>query len=369
MTHALPLPSLEGYCFPNILTQIHALLTPQRTTWISHWHAVSGRFNISQLPTTPPSTPTPPHEGDDSFTTRVFDSAVSVPDYQHTDIRPHAQIPFLRANHGPFQSFTSPRPAVPPSSVHVSVTERYIPPTASSEFIDIFDPSSGRSLISDRLVELSENNGILIFIYPTKEGGRTFLKEYLNPVLDPLLRQMMIIRNLGIDVCQKIGTMTAVQNMPAYEESKGRLEAFCSSISASTSGSGPSLSKFRSTTGVPIVLELVHSYRREISLAPEVWSDWWCRQEKPRIRQAFDDYIRQNPGRTRSSSGVSPNIPTASRARLRDEAQSEGSNMQYILEVMEGVRKGAREKAAQREVKGIEVGVFVIRKRIAASEE
>jgi hypothetical protein len=228
----------------------------------------------------------------------------------------------------------------------------------------MFEPSSGRSLLSDRLVELSENNGILIFVYPTKIGGQTFLKDYLSPVLDPLLRRMMIVRNLGIDVCQKIGSMNAVQDMPTYEETKARLEAFCNNVTSSFTIGTPSLNKFGSTSGAPIAIELVHADRKEISLAPEVWSDWWCRQEKPRVRKAFDDYIRQNPGRARSSSGLTADIPIASRARLRDEAQSESSSMTQILEVIEGVKKGAREKARDRDAGGIEVGVFIIRKRL-----
>ena len=63
----------------------------------------------------------------------------------------------------------SPRPAVPPGTVHVSLTpERYIPTVVVSEFAGLFDLMSGQSLVQVRLIELSGDGGLFIFIYPTK---------------------------------------------------------------------------------------------------------------------------------------------------------------------------------------------------------
>jgi hypothetical protein len=354
------MPSTQGHCFPVILAEVHALLSPQRTTWISHWHAVSGRFNIAELPTTPPSTPGAPGLGDDYFTTRVFDSAVAVPDYQTGT--------YFQFTHQRNKSLarpaptTQPRPAVPPASVHMSITERYIPPTTSSEFIDLFDPRSGRSLISDRLTELSDESGLLIFIYPTKDGGRKFLKDYLGTILDPLLRRMMIVNDLSMDVCQQLGSMPAVEDLLTFEELSARLEAYCEGLNSVDGASG-----FPSLSSKAVKYSIVQCSRRKVQLAPKVWSEWWCGQEKPRIRRIMDDYIRLHPGRGRSSSGID-NIPPSSRSRLREVPSADGGSMSYIIDVIEGVKKGALEKAQQQR-DPIEVGLFVIRKQAADATE
>jgi hypothetical protein len=318
---------------------------------------VSGRFNIAELPTTPPSTPGAPGLGDDYFTTRVFDSAVAVPDYQQ-----HPTFPFTQLGGGSLlraAPTTQPRPAVPPSSVHISVTERYIPPTSSSEFADLFDPMSGRSFISDRLTELADDGGVLIFIYPTKQGGRTFLKDYLGVVLDPLLRRMMIVNDLTMNVCQDIGTMQAVEKMPTFEELNARLRAFCEQLSSPSD----------QTSFIPLSLSnksikysVVESSRKLVNPSPEVWTEWWCGQEKLRIRKILESYIRLNPGRGRSSSGLD-NIPISSRARLRDVSLSDGSTMSYVIDIVQGLKKGAEEKSHLHK-DPIEVGLFVIRKEI-----
>ncbi|KAF2673345.1 hypothetical protein BT63DRAFT_153884 [Microthyrium microscopicum] len=355
LTHALPAPSNEGFAFPTIISEVQSPLSPERTTWISHWHAVSGRFNLSQLPTTPPTTPAPPHEGEDYFTTKVFDSAVAVPDYQSMETgRP--KLP------GSVPSITTPRPAVQPSTVHISITERYIPPASATEFINLFDPASGRSLLSDRLVELSDRSGMLTFVYPTREGGRTFLRHYLGKCLDPLLRKMMIVRQLDADVCQRIGDMRAVASMPTYDELKARMQAYCNQITTSTGQNTTIGNKFKGKTGGRVQYSLVYSTRNNVVLAPEVWSDWWCRQEKPRIRDTFDTWIRNHPNRDRAASAASANKPVNYRTRLRDDP-SEGGSMSYILEVLEGVKRSAPEKARELEPVGIEIGVFVIKKQ------
>ena len=51
-------------------------------TWINVFHAIPGKFNLQDLPRSPPSTPGPAIGGEDYFTEKVFDSAVSIADYQ-----------------------------------------------------------------------------------------------------------------------------------------------------------------------------------------------------------------------------------------------------------------------------------------------
>ncbi|UPX20036.1 uncharacterized protein EKO05_0010282 [Ascochyta rabiei] len=97
LSHALPCPSMTGHLFGQIIEAIHER-TNSHTSWINVFHAVPGRFTLSDLPRSPPSTPGPVVGGDEYFTTKVFDSAVAIPDYQ------------LDSNLLP----PSPRPVVPP---------------------------------------------------------------------------------------------------------------------------------------------------------------------------------------------------------------------------------------------------------------
>merc|ERR1712000_476559 len=76
-----------------------------------------------------------------------------------------------------------------PSSIHVSVLERYIPPTTAQEVNDFFTLSR-RSYLADRLLELSSNNGTLLLVYPTRRRGSTFANRYVGPVIEPFLRQL-----------------------------------------------------------------------------------------------------------------------------------------------------------------------------------
>jgi hypothetical protein len=356
LTHALPTPSTKGHCFPVILNQVHANLSPRRTTWISHWHAVSGRFNVAELPTTPPSTPGAPGVGDDYFTTRVFDSAVAVLDYQRGP-----NIPITHpGNSMQLQAAPtlSPRPAVPPSSVHISITERYIPPTTSSEFADIFDSLSGRSLLSDRLIELCDDSGLLVFIYPTQKGGRTFVKDYLCHVLDPLLRKMMVINELTADVCQEISSMQSVDHLPTFENMAARMEAFCAQLNSPDAFSS---TKLHSTSSKTVKYTLLESCPKNIKLSPDVWTDWWTGQEKPRIRQVFDSFIRVHPGKGKASHQLN-SISMSAASRLRDVSSQSGTAMSYIIDVIEGLKKAAEDRL-QDPKEAIEVGFFVIRKQ------
>lgn len=123
LSHALPSPSPKGHVYTSIISALHDSTRSSPTTWINVFHAIPGRFNLADLPTSPPSTPGPPIGGEDYFTQKVFDSAVPITDYQE-DL---SQLP------------RSPRPVVPPSSVNLAIVERYIPPSTLNEFQDMFN--------------------------------------------------------------------------------------------------------------------------------------------------------------------------------------------------------------------------------------
>ncbi|KAF2095745.1 hypothetical protein NA57DRAFT_44139 [Rhizodiscina lignyota] len=321
LSHALPSPSVTGHAFPRIINRILEQLAPKPTTWVNVFHAVPGRFNLVDLPTSPPTTPGNPNEGEDYFTTKVFDSAVPVSDYASE------AVPIPR----------SPRPAVPPGSINVAIVERYIPPPSPTEVSRLFD-QTGRSILSDRLVELSPNNGLLFFVYPTKTGGKTFVTEYLGPVLEPLLRSMSIINELSSDLGSSLHHMAAADHMTSYAELAASVEHFCRQLSTSSNA----LSRFHPDRKTSY--SIIYSSKEEVAISREDWSaNWWIKQEKPRVRQIVGKYFRLSHKMPADAEEV---IPTA-----------------MIQEILDGVASKSQPNARPRG--GIEVGVFVIKKSTA----
>ncbi|KAI4718359.1 hypothetical protein E4T48_05424 [Aureobasidium sp. EXF-10727] len=313
LSHALPCPSTEGHAFPTIISSLHDETPTSPTCWINVFHALPGRFNLADLPTSPPSTPGPPIGGDDYFTSKVFDSAVHILDYAD-NLKSLPQ---------------SPRPVVPPSSVDVSIVERYIPPTNKNEFTDMFT-TKGPSLLVDRLVELSPDNGTLIFVYPTKRGGQTFVNEYLGPVLDPILRSMVVVNGFSSDMGQQLGKMAAANELPDHDMMKRKIMSLCSSLSQSS----PGMERFQR---IPTNFELLLSSTEEVTLDRKVWSeDWWAKQEKPRIRETISRFFRK-----------------------ANRAQEDQTPVSLVHEVLDGVAQKAYPEGKERQ-SGIEVSVFVI---------
>ncbi|PSN71918.1 hypothetical protein BS50DRAFT_672813 [Corynespora cassiicola Philippines] len=318
LSHALPCPSLTGHIFAQVIATIHDRTTSP-TAWINVFHAVPGRFTLSDLPKSPPSTPGPVVGGDEYFTSKVFDSAVAIPDYQ------------LDAKLLP----PSPRPVVPPGTVNISVVERYIPPTNANEFAEMF-LIKGRSLLYDRLVELSFDDGLLLFIYPTRAGARTFMQEYLGPILDPLLRTITVVHDLSSDLGKSLGQMSAVDRLDDYDALKSQIENFCGRLSEATPPAQAAGGKTPRYT-------LVHAAREEVMLERSAWaSDWWVKQEKPRVREAVTKYFRKTK-----------KLPT----------HTEMTSTTLIQEVLDGVAH--REIDQPGPAKGVEVGVFIVKKTLS----
>lgn len=317
LSHALPCPSSSGHAFPFVINTLHNQTPTSPTCWINVFHAVSGRFNLSDLPSSPPSTPGPPIGGDDYFTSKVFDSAVPVLDYQQR----LTTLP------------RSPCPAVPPSSVNVSIVERYIPPSSANEFSDMFN-INGRSLLVDRLVELSPDNGTLLFIYPTKQGANTFLREYLGPILDPMLRSMCVINGLSVDLGSSLGKMCAVDSMHSHDSLQLNISQLCHKLNQQSNH----LERFHHR---PATFSLDYASKQEVKLERRVWAEsWWVKQEKSRVRDVVSKYFRMS-------------------RRLPPDADVTPTNL--IHEVLDGVMSRPYGNAPE-PVKGIEVSVFVIKR-------
>jgi hypothetical protein len=321
LSHALPSPSPSGHVFSNIIAAIQQ--TALIESWINVFHAIPGRFNLADLPRSPPSTPGPAVGGMDYFTEKVFDSAVSIVDYQE-DL---SQLP------------RSPRTVVPPSSIDISIVERYIPPTSSNEFTHMFD-FDGQSILVDRLRELSPNNGSLLLIYPTRDGGTTFMREYLSPVLDPQLRSMAVVHGLSASLSGTLGGMASVDRLPTFETYSERLNSLLARISQG----GPAVERVFEQRKQP-ELSLSYAAKQHVMLDRVTWAQsWWTKQEKPRIREAVTRYAREAQVR---SSNVHIERPRTS------------------TELLHELLKGVAERPyppGQEPKDGIEVAIFVIKR-------
>ena len=314
LSHALPTPSVGGHVFPTIIESLQNETPTSPMCWINVFHALPGKFNLADLPSSPPSTPGPSMGGDDYFTAKIFDSAVRVLDYQE-NLQTMPQ---------------SPSPIVPPSSVDVSIVERYIPPSSANEFSEMFNVK-GPSILIDRLVELSPCNGTLIFIYPTKKGAKTFTQEYLGPILEPLLRSIVVVNGFSADMGSSAGKMAAAAALPDHDIMRLRIQNLCASLSQTS----PRMEKFHRKQAT---FSLVYAAKEEVQLSRKVWAeDWWCKQEKPRLRETINRYFRR-----------------------ANRASEEKTPPMIIQELLDGVAKNSYKNGEPES--GIEVSVFVIKR-------
>ncbi|TKA34266.1 hypothetical protein B0A50_00246 [Salinomyces thailandicus] len=321
LSHALPSPSSSGHVFPTIIGAIHNSTPASPTVWVNVFHAIPGRFNLADLPTSPPTTPGPPVGGEDYFTQKVFDSAVPISDYQE-DL---SSLP------------RSPRPVVPPSSINVAVVERYIPPTNANEFAEMFN-TNGPSILVDRMVELSPHNGTLAFTYPTRTGAHTFLREYLGPILDPILRSMCVVHGLSFDLSRSLGNMLAADRLLEHDQLHRQIAKLCATLNQRSS----SMNRFH---GRRAHFSLTYSGKKEVVLGREAWAkDWWTKQEKQRIRDVVTRFAQEAQRRNSNGHGDRAVAPA-----------------ELIQQVLDGVVKRAYQHNQEPE-RGVEVGVFIIKR-------
>ena len=213
---------------------------------------------------------------------------------------------------------------MPPSSVQISVLERYIPPISTQECNDFFS-KDGQSCLVDRLCELSTNGGALLLIYPTKNGGKTFASSYLSPVLDPTLMHIVNLNGLVFDLAADIGRMTAVSQMSDFPTLKHRLESLCKSVGERTP---------RSRYG------LVHSSVGKVSLDQATWRQWYVAQEQARIRDVLRIHWRMG------------------RRLPADTSVTDATIARQVIDAVEHMPDSERRSKGQE----VEVGIFVIRR-------
>ncbi|KAJ5390391.1 uncharacterized protein N7496_001459 [Penicillium cataractarum] len=310
--------------FYSIVRSVHNHLQPGHSPYINVTHAVPEQFSLSNLPHSPPSTPHSPTAADEYFNATVFSSAAVVGAYH--DYRGPIQRQIAHA----------PMPIVPPHSVHISVLERYLPPPSAQEYRDVFC-ATRPSFLVDRLCELSPDGGSLLFVYPTKKGASTFKSQYLGPLLDPLLRQLVVVNGLSADVGRYLGKLSTVSMMDDFATMKANIVALCEDLSSSSSQ-----------------FHVADAGKASAHLDRDLWVEWYIHQEKARMKEVLSLYC-QNGRRP----PISKALTTGGSSGLMPDKEVTSSML--LGEIFDGIRK--RHYGEDNEPRdGVELGVFVIRR-------
>lgn len=289
--------------------------------YIDITYAVPVKFNMNHIPNSPVTTPNIGASGADYFSMNVFPKAVVAMDHHHAL---NTSVP------------SSPHPVVAPSSISVSLLERFIPPSSTEEYLHLF-AMDAPSVLVDRLVELSPRGGMLVFVYPTLQGATTFSSRYLGALLDPLLRNMVGLYNLSADFACGIGKAAAVHQMLPYEKMLRKLSALLRQLERGITA--PNRPKPR--------YKIMHSNTQIVPLERKEWTQWWIHQESERIAKVVNTYFNKGL--------MLPNKMNFS-GDIEDVTASD-----LVREVCDGVKERPyAECDAVRE--GIEVGVFVVKR-------
>ncbi|KAI9934295.1 hypothetical protein MW887_005369 [Aspergillus wentii] len=316
-------PPTDDSVFCSLVQTVQNRLQQGQSPYINVTHAVPEQFSLSNLPSSPPNTPRLLFPGDDYFNSTIFSSAAVVSAYH--DFR------------GPIQMHPAhfPMPVVPPHSVHISVLERYLPPSSAQEYKDFFSPNRP-SFLADRMSELSPEGGSLLLIYPTRRGAQTFKSQYLGPILDPLLRQLVVVNELSADMGRYLGKMSSVSQMEDFDTMKSNIDQLCRSLSSASSQ-----------------FSVVDARKGSAGLDRKLWTEWFIHQDKARMKEVLTMYW-QNGRRLPANKAVS----TPQNHMLADK---EVTSAMLLGEILDGIRR--RPYGEENEPRdGVELGVFVIRR-------
>lgn len=311
--------------FSAIVQAVQNRLRHGQSPYINITHAVPEQFSLSNLPTSPPSTPLSP--GEEYFNSTVFSNAAVVSTYHDF--------------HGPIlqmQALYMPMPVVPPHTVQLSVLERYLPPSSGQEYRDLFS-SNRPSYLVDRMYELSPDEGSLLFIYPTKRGGATFKSQYLGPILDPLLRQLVVVNELSADVSRYLGKLASVSQMDDFETMKANITQLCETLSSSSSR-----------------FTITDARKGNAHLDRNLWTEWFIHQEKARMKEVLSLYWQN--GRRLPINKTSTTSTMPSNFLLADK---EVTSAMLLGDILDGIRRRPYGEENEHQ-DGVELGVFVIRR-------
>lgn len=282
-------------------------------------HVVPFKSSFSQLPNSPVTTPNRPaveaNMGD------YFSMHKTIVFAKGTTVASHAESRKTLTENPMNKGI--PQTVVVPSSITISVLERFIPPATKEEYLDLFKWNQPSALV-DRMAELKPDNGNLVLIYPTKEGAMTFKNKYLGPVLDPVLRTIMGVHNVSPWLVSDIANLEAIDSMRDYEHLKVKIAQLISNMNSKAGGK---LHRFKIT----------EASKQSVHIGRDAWAEWLTEQELPRLRQIMNEYY-----------GRGINLPQVTAAGL-------------VREVVDGIKIRPYE-VGQAPHEGIEVGVFVIQR-------
>ncbi|KAL9126866.1 MAG: hypothetical protein Q9217_004147 [Psora testacea] len=307
---------IDGTTFDGLMSTLQERVDP--TTYLEVTHAVPLKFNMGQVPNSPAITPKfyTSQPSTDYFSMQTFSKAVVALEYRDAL---ESSVP------------STPHPVVAPSTIDIALLERYIPPSSSNEYHDLFSTEVPSALV-DRLTELSSNNGTLLFIYPTSAGAATFAHHYLSPLLDPLLRTMAGVHGLASDLGANIAKMAAIDAMLPFDGMTRKLNLLLRKLGRGVSGNA-------STARPPPKFNIVSSSVEKVVLGRKSWTAWWIHQEKERIQAILKRYFQRGyklPAKDTATAGA------------------------LCREILDGMR--TRDEDACASLKGVEVGVFVIQR-------
>lgn len=303
--------------YETICEYLQQTLPEPRYISIIHALAVSPGQGIEDFPRSPPATPG--FNGGDGYfgDQTIFTQAAQV--VVHHEFRDTDS-----------QSRQAPQTHIMSAEANLILLERYIPPTTTDEMSDFFSANSCRSYLADRLPELAVGYGSLLLVYPTRTGGRTFARKYIAPVLDPLLREMTILRNLNTNAAERLGKMRALDSMLDFGDTKDRLQGLCTAMN-----DRGNIKKSRSA------FVLAHGETAHVVLDRDTWMTWFVEQEQSRMKQDLVEYHKAG-GRLPEGKGGKTDITPGMLTR----------------EIVEGLRKSTTAAGNH----NIEVGIFVIRR-------
>lgn len=222
-----------------------------------------------------------------------------------------------------------PQTVVAPSSITISVLERFIPPSTVSEYNDLFKFDQPSALV-DRMAELKPDKGNLVFVYPTQQGACTFRQDYLGPILDPQLRTMIGVHGISPNVVADIARLEAMYEMHDFNQMHVKLAQLLASMNRKGGGNFHRFS-------------IVEAGRQSVHISRDAWAEWYTEQELPRIRDIMNKYY--------------------GRAHLLPKTDGAGDYTAagLVREIVDAI-KGRAYDNGEAPCEGIEVGVFVIKR-------
>ena len=290
--------------------------------YIDVTHAVPSKFSFSQLPNSPMTTPNRPaaeaNMGDYFSMPRTIVFAKGTIAASHAEsCRNVAENPASRA---------IPQTVVAPSSIAISVLERFIPPATKAEYHDLFKWDQPSALV-DRMSELKPDNGNLVFVYPTRTGATTFRNDYLGPLLDPQLRTMIGVHGITPSLVYDIARLEAIDSMHDFEQLRVKVAQLLASMNRKVGGN---LHRFTIT----------EASKQRVHLERDAWAEWFTEQELPRIREIMNRYY-----------GRAMHLPQS----------GDFTAAGLVREIVDGIKSRAY-GTGETPREGIEVGVFVIKR-------